>query len=34
MIMVFEGMMIPGIIVGVVGIALLLCLIPMCVGLK
>ena len=34
MVMVFEGMMIPGIIVGVVGIALLLCLIPMCVGLK
>ncbi len=33
MIMVFN-MMIPGIIVGVVGIALLLCLIPMCIGLK
>lgn len=34
MVMVFEGMMIPGIIVGVVGIVLLLCLIPMCAGLK
>ncbi|MBP3543332.1 MAG: hypothetical protein J6J86_03800 [Lachnospiraceae bacterium] len=34
MTMVFEGMMIPGIIVGIVGIVLLLCLIPMCVGLK
>ena len=34
MIMVFEGMMIPGIIVGVVGIALLLGLIPMIKGLK
>ena len=34
MVMVFEGMMIPGIFVGLVGIALLLCLIPMCVGLK
>lgn len=33
MIMVFH-MMIPGIIVGVIGIALLLCLIPMCIGLK
>ena len=30
----FEGMMIPGIIVGVVGIVMLLFLIPMCVGLK
>ncbi len=34
MTMVFEGMMIPGIVVGIVGIVLLLCLIPMCVGLK
>lgn len=34
MVMVFEGMMIPGIIVGLVGIILLLCLIPMCAGLK
>ena len=34
MTMVFEGMMIPGIIVGIIGIVLLLCLIPMCVGLK
>lgn len=34
MIMAFEGLMIPGIIVGIVGIVLLLFLIPMCVGLK
>lgn len=34
MTMVFEGMMIPGILVGIVGIVLLLFLIPMCVGLK
>lgn len=34
MVMVFDGMMIPGIIVGLVGIVLLLCLIPMCAGLK
>lgn len=34
MTMVFDGMIIPGIIVGIVGIALLLCLIPMCVGFK
>ena len=34
MTMVFEGMMILGIVVGIVGIVLLLCLIPMCVGLK
>lgn len=34
MTMVFENMMIPGILVGIVGIVLLLCLIPMCVGLK
>lgn len=33
MIMVWE-MMIPGILVGIVGIVLLLCLIPMCVGIK
>ena len=33
MIMVW-GMMLPGILVGIVGIVLLLCLIPMCVGLK
>lgn len=34
MTMVFDNMMIPGILVGIVGIVLLLCLIPMCVGLK
>lgn len=34
MIMVFEGMMLLGIIVGIVGIIMLLFLIPMCVGLK
>ena len=34
MTMVFENMMIPGILVGIVGIILLLCLIPMCIGLK
>ncbi len=34
MIMVFEGMMIPGIIIGIVGIVMLLFLIPMCIGLK
>ena len=34
MVLVFEGMMIPGIIVGIVGIVMLLFLIPMCVGLK
>ena len=34
MVMVFENMMIPGILVGIVGIILLLFLIPMCVGLK
>ena len=34
MTMVMENMMIPGIIVGIVGIVLLLCLIPMCIGLK
>lgn len=34
MVMAFDGMMILGIIVGIVGIVLLLFLIPMCVGLK
>ena len=34
MTMVFEGMMLPGIIVGIVGIVLLLLLIPMCFGWK
>lgn len=34
MTMVLENRMIPGIIVGLIGIVLLLCLIPMCVGLK
>ena len=34
MIMVFEGMMMAGIIIGVAGIVMLLFLIPMCVGLK
>jgi len=34
MIMVFEGMMIYGIAVGIVGIVLLLFLIPMCLGFK
>lgn len=34
MTMVWEGLMIWGIIVGVVGIVLLLCLIPLCAGLK
>lgn len=34
MTMVWENLMIPGIIVGVVGIVLLLCLIPLCKGLK
>lgn len=34
MIMVFDGMMILGIVVGIVGIVMLLFLIPMCVGLK
>lgn len=33
MIMVWN-LMLPGIVVGVVGIILLLCLIPMCIGLK
>lgn len=34
MTMVWEGLMIWGIIVGVIGIVLLLCLIPLCKGLK
>lgn len=34
MTMVWEGLMIPGIIVGIVGIILLLCLIPMIKGIK
>lgn len=34
MTMVWEGLMIPGIIVGIVGIIMLLCLIPACKGLK
>lgn len=34
MVMVFEGMMLVGMMVGIVGIIMLLFLIPMCVGLK
>lgn len=34
MIMVFDGLMIPGMIVGVAGIIMLLCLIPLYKGLK
>lgn len=34
MILVRQDLMIPGIIVGVVGILMLLCLIPLCKGLK
>ena len=34
MTMVWEGLMIPGIIVGIIGIVLLLCPIPLCRGLK
>lgn len=34
MTLVMEGMMIWGILVGIVGIGLLLCLIPMCLGWK
>lgn len=34
MTMVWEGLMLQGIIVGVVGIVLLLCIIPLCKGLK
>lgn len=33
MVMVWQ-MMIPGVIVGIVGIVLLICLIPMCIGFK
>ncbi len=33
MVMIWE-MMVPGIIIGIVGIALLLCLFPICKGLK
>ena len=34
MILVFENLLLPGMIVGVVGIVMLLCLIPLCKGLK
>jgi len=34
MTMVWEGLLVPGVIVGIVGIVLLLCLIPVCKGLK
>lgn len=34
MTMVWEGLMIPGIVVGMIGIVLLLCLIPLCKGVK
>lgn len=34
MVMAFEGMLIQGMLVGIVGIVLLLFLIPMCVGFK
>ncbi len=34
MTMVWEGLMLPGIIVGIIGIVLLMCLIPLCKGLK
>jgi hypothetical protein len=34
MVMVFDGMMILGMAIGVIGIIMLLFLIPMCVGLK
>ncbi len=34
MVMAFEGMMLTGILVGIVGIVLLLFLIPMCLGFK
>ena len=33
MVMVWEGLLIPGVLVGLVGIILLLCLIPLCKGL-
>lgn len=34
MTMVWEGLLIPGIAVGIIGIVLLLCLIPTCKGLR
>ena len=34
MTMVWEGLMVQGIIVGIIGIILLLCLIPLCKGIK
>ena len=34
MTMVWEGLLIPGIVVGLVGIVLLLCLIPACKGIQ
>ena len=34
LVLVFEGMMIQGILVGIVGIVMLLFLIPMCIGFK
>jgi len=34
MTMVWEGLLIPGIAVGIIGIVLLLCLIPACKGLR
>lgn len=34
MTMIWEGLMIPGIAVGVVGMILMLCLIPVCKGIK
>lgn len=34
MTMVWQNLMIPGIVVGIIGIVLLLCLIPLCKGLK
>ena len=34
MTMVWQHLMVPGIVVGVIGLVLLLCLIPLCKGLK
>lgn len=34
MTMVWQNLMVPGIVVGVIGLVLLLCLIPLCRGLK
>ena len=34
MIMVWDGLMVWGIVVGIAGIILLMCLIPLCLGLK